>query len=51
MSELEVLRKTVGKLSDRIADLTLHLDLAYSQIDILNEQLKAKEEIEQQSNM
>lgn len=37
--ELDVLKKTVQKQSSRIAGLMLDLDLAYSQIEYLNEQL------------
>ncbi|MER2057313.1 MAG: hypothetical protein ABTA16_00735 [Niallia sp.] len=36
----EVLKKTIYKLSQRIAGLTVDLDLAYSQIDLLKVELK-----------
>lgn len=36
----EVLKKTIYKLSQRIAALTVDLDLAYSQIDLLKAELQ-----------
>lgn len=44
MDEVELLKKTLYKQSQRIAALSLDLDLAHTQIDILNEQLKEKEQ-------
>jgi hypothetical protein len=43
MDELTVLKKTVTRQSERIATLALDLDLAYAQIEILNEQLNEKD--------
>lgn len=40
MDETEVYKRTMGKQAQRIASLTLDLDLAHAQIDLLNEQLK-----------
>jgi hypothetical protein len=46
MNELDVLRKTIAKQAQRIANLSLDLDLAHSQIEMLTDQLNAKEETE-----
>lgn len=40
MNELEVLKKTVSKQANRIASLALDLDLAYAQIELLNEEIE-----------
>ncbi|MGM0904273.1 MAG: hypothetical protein ACQEXB_24615 [Bacillota bacterium] len=45
MNELDVLRKALAKQAQRIANLTLDLDLAHSQIDMLTEQLNGKDEM------
>lgn len=44
MDPTKVYEKTLQKQANRIASLTLDLDLAHSQIDILNEQLAAMQE-------
>jgi hypothetical protein len=42
-NELEVLKKTVYKLSQRVANLTLDLDLAHAQIELMTKQQQEKE--------
>ncbi|WP_169891202.1 hypothetical protein [Litchfieldia alkalitelluris] len=45
MNELDVMKLTVQKQANRIANLTLDLDLAHSQLEILQaEQEKCKSE-------
>jgi hypothetical protein len=43
MNEVEVLKKALSKQANRIANLSLDLDLAHAQIEILTEQLNEKE--------
>jgi hypothetical protein len=43
MNELDVLRKALSKQANRIANLSLDLDIAYAQIELLDEQLKEKQ--------
>ena len=40
MNEVEIYKQTMGRQAQRIANLTLDLDLAHTQIDMLNEELK-----------
>ena len=40
MNELEVYKQTMSRQAQRIASLTLDLDLAHSQLEIANEELK-----------
>lgn len=44
MNEMDVLKRTISKQAQRIANLTLDLDLAHAQIEILDEQLKSKDD-------
>ena len=44
MSEVEVVRATLQKQANRIANLTLDLDLAHSQIEILTAESQPKED-------
>lgn len=46
MNEVEVLKRTLSRQANRIANLTMDLDLAYAQIEMLNEQLNKTEEKE-----
>lgn len=40
MNEVDIYKLTMGKQAQRIANLTLDLDLAHAQIELQNEQLK-----------
>jgi hypothetical protein len=42
MNEVEVLKKALSKQANRIANLSLDLDLAHAQVEILTEQLNEK---------
>lgn len=44
MEEIEVLKKALSRQAQRIANLSLDLDLAHAQIEILSEQVKEKED-------
>jgi hypothetical protein len=44
VDEKEVLKIALSKQANRIADLTLNLDLAHAQIDLLTEKLNEKEQ-------
>ena len=44
MNELEVYKRAYGKVVNQVAQMTANLELAYSQIDILNEKLAALQE-------
>lgn len=44
MDEVEIYKQTMSRQAQRIANLTLDLDLAHSQIDMLNEKLKTIKE-------
>ena len=44
MTELEILKKVVERQSNRIAALTLALDMAHSQIDLMNEETQEETE-------
>lgn len=49
MDENTVLRRALGKQAERIANLSLDLDLAYAQIEILTEQINGPEGDEEAS--
>ena len=40
MNELEIYKQTLAKQAQRIANLALDLDLAHTQIEMQNEELK-----------
>lgn len=40
MDEIEIYKQTMSRQAQRVANLTLDLDLAHTQIDMLNEELK-----------
>ena len=44
MNELEVYKRAYGNLVNQIAQMTANLELAHTQIDILNEQMAALNE-------
>jgi len=44
MENLEIYKRTLNKQANRIANLTLDLDLAHSQIDILQAELNQMKE-------
>lgn len=44
MNEVEVLKIALSKQASRIANLSLDLDLAHAQIDILTKQIEKKGE-------
>ena len=46
MNELDVLKRALSKQAQRIANLTLDLDLAHTQIEMLTEQLNAEDQAE-----
>lgn len=41
-----ILQRTAQKQSSRIANLTLDLDIAYTQIELLQQEMKDKEDTE-----
>ena len=50
MNELDVYKRAYGNLASQIAGLTANLELAHTQIDILNEQLKELKEPKETNN-
>lgn len=50
MDEIEIYKLTMGKQAQRVANLTLDLDLAHAQIDLLNEQLKELKNIDKEKD-
>lgn len=48
MDKIMVYEKTMSKQANRIATLMLDLDLAHTQIDLLNEELKTVKEGEEE---